>query len=133
MCAMHGNRVRRHGSPSVVLRPGRARTQEELLAWILENTDTPKEGCWSSRIKLRTSGYPTVNFQGKPKRVHRLLHEWINVEDPVTAEKPMVLHWCDNANCYRPSHLRAGTAQENVDDARRNGTYRPFNRYTKPV
>lgn len=45
---------------------------------------------------------------------------WILNRGPVPAEL-MVLHHCDHPPCVRPSHLFAGTKQDNSDDAKRKG------------
>lgn len=37
--------------------------------------------------------------------------------EPITDEKPFVLHSCDNPWCWNPEHLRAGTARDNAQDA----------------
>jgi hypothetical protein len=35
--------------------------------------------------------------------------------------KNIVAHWCGNAKCVSPRHLRWATQQENADDNRRLG------------
>jgi hypothetical protein len=40
---------------------------------------------------------------------------------PIPAEKPWILHHCDNPSCVRPDHLFSGTAADNALDCKTKG------------
>ena len=52
---------------------------------------------------------------------HRESHEMANGGIP---DGLHILHSCDNRKCVNPGHLRAGTNQENVQDAMERSRYR---------
>lgn len=73
-------------------------------------------GCWEWTAGTFTSGYGQFRVGKKKMRTHRLMWELIRGAIP---EAKMVMHRCDNPPCCRPSHLRLGTHQNNMED--RNG------------
>jgi hypothetical protein len=64
-----------------------------------------------------THGYGEIHRGGKGRtklRAHRVAYElWIG---PIPEDKPIIRHTCDNPSCINPSHLVAGTSQDNVRD-----------------
>lgn len=57
-----------------------------------------------------------VNLTGNKYRVqaHKLSHMLFNPHDPLTKEKPYVLHACDVKLCINPLHLSSGSAKQNA-------------------
>ena len=59
-------------------------------------------------------------FKGKSVYVHRLLYH--NFVEPLSVEKPCILHSCDtDGRCVCLKHLRAGTHKENTADMTAHG------------
>lgn len=68
------------------------------------------------------NGYQYVSFGKQKVNVHILVARAFIGPRP---EGMMVLHWDDDHNNNRVSNLRYGTAQENAEDAKRNGVAAP--------
>lgn len=65
-------------------------------------------------------GYLRVGgTKGKTRRTHRVAYEIVHgaLADPGL----VVCHHCDNPRCFRPSHLFAGTSQDNALDMAAKG------------
>ena len=60
------------------------------------------------------SGYGKFRLNGKHERAHRVA--FIMGGGELSAEKPQVLHSCDNPACCEFTHLRAGDQGENHRD-----------------
>lgn len=89
----------------------------------------PNGGAWIRPGKIRKPDFKNNRDHGRLWLVHktRKEHVWVHrlvarafVGEP-PEDKPMVLHWDDNPHNNTVGNLRYGDAQDNKDDAVRNG------------
>ena len=66
--------------------------------------------CWTLDRIPHANGYVYV----QNRRLHRVAWEAHNAE-PIP-EGMVVMHSCDNRECFNPAHLSVGTQQENIHD-----------------
>lgn len=74
-------------------------------------------------------GYATVyshSVSGRKIKVliHRKVYCEANGLDIKDIRGLVVMHLCDNPRCIEPSHLKLGTHQDNMDDAKKKGRMR---------
>ena len=69
--------------------------------------------CYFWRNHIGNRGYGQFKFRGVTWLAHRVSYTIFKQEIP---EGMVVMHRCDNPVCIRPSHLRLGSVQDNVDD-----------------
>ena len=101
-----------HGGPIRKLSPW-GLTEAEAFAWHMRG-DPPEKGCWDWTGNLATTGYGQFWTSGRPAFSHVASHRIYNGHDPLTDEKPCVLHSCDRRVCVQPAHLHAGSLTENI-------------------
>ncbi len=82
-------------------------------------TANPDE-CWNWLREKQRKGYGVAYFNGARWRANRLAWCLANRQ----AIQLQILHSCDNPSCCNPSHLREGTAKDNVDDMVERGRQR---------
>ena len=76
---------------------------------------------WNSQLK-RGYGWYTITLN---KKKHEFIASRVALFLSGTPIKDkLVLHSCDNQSCCNPTHLRAGTHQDNMDDAKLRGRMR---------
>ena len=115
-CHSHYQKWRRSGDPLTVMRP--RRTIAELFTEYMPGTP-PEDGCWDWTMSTQSQGYGRFTYiddDGRDRHMlaHRASHIIYNSDDPITDEKPFVLHSCDRPICCQPAHLMAGPQAENV-------------------
>lgn len=75
-------------------------------------------GCLEWTGALSSTGYAVINVDKRQMRVTRLL--WERTNGAIPAGRYMC-HRCDNPKCVEISHLFAGTANQNMQDAKKKG------------
>ena len=83
---------------------------------------TPECIQWHGYIHIRTgrAGMVSRNNVKRPAYVWAFL----DAGGVLTEDKPYVIHSCDNPACVEPTHLRAGSPQDNMDDKVNRGRWR---------
>jgi DNA invertase Pin-like site-specific DNA recombinase len=77
--------------------------------------------CWAWIGSTEEQGYGQFFDGNKLVKAHRFSYELEYGSLP--DEKPFACHHCDNRACIRPSHLFAGTNQDNMDDMNAKGRH----------
>ena len=81
--------------------------------WILESRDVRTKHIVETEPCLERGGNSTV---------HRgILAQYLNTNLP---DKIDLCHHCGNGECSNPKHLYWGTRKENIEDARKHGTFK---------
>jgi hypothetical protein len=79
----------------------------------------PNSGCWLWSGARLVSDYGILRIDGRQRFATHVSLELYGHPRPFP--KAFALHSCDNPICVNPDHLRWGTAQDNVDDAKKRG------------
>lgn len=93
----------------------RAKTLEQFFWDRVDKT----EGCWMWGGAKTALGYGQINFQGVRDYAYR--YAWKMANGPIP-EGAYIDHLCHSAGCVNPSHLRAATPGENMEN--RKGAHR---------
>ena len=72
------------------------------------------EPCMVWKYSLNQDGYGTLSVDGKAELAHRVVYIQTRGEIP---EGKQINHLCNRPYCVQPSHLYAGTTQDNKDDS----------------
>lgn len=73
------------------------------------------KGCWLWTGAIQRDGYAHCTINRKTISSHRIAYE--QLVGPIQ-EGMDLLHSCDVRRCVNPAHLRPGTHQENMDEAK---------------
>jgi hypothetical protein len=85
--------------------------------WLMVDRRSDTE-CWEWLSGKDTGGYGRFSHSGKGTKAHRFA--WEDHFGESLGDR-IVLHTCDNPLCCNPSHLKAGTYEENNKDRTQKG------------
>lgn len=116
LCVKHLHRFYSNGSVDVV----RCAANGAAIGFIRENVNYAGDACLEWPFAIGKNGYyGDAYLNGKKDKAHRIM--CLLAHGPPPEGKPIAAHWCGNAKCVSPKHLRWATYQENSDDNRRLG------------
>lgn len=104
--------------------PAKVRWQSMMnvyVSHIWKKTKVLDNGCIEWTGSKGWDGYGSTYMFDKQWRASRLFYFLYNGEIP---EGHHVCHKCDNKSCVNPEHLFTGTANDNIQDARKKGRLR---------
>ena len=91
-----------------------APTADRIRRFQAKYIPEPNSGCWLWIGGVNEHGYGVFWNGLRLEKAHRFsLRVW---NDPNLTQDEDVLHKCDTPACVNPSHLVAGSTQDNVDD-----------------
>ena len=86
----------------------------------VDKSDGPG-ACWPWTGKSKVRGYPVMRFNGKQRRVARIILE---LDGRPAGTNQLACHTCDNPPCCNPAHLYPGSPADNVDDRQKRERFR---------
>lgn len=120
-CAMHYKRLLRHGDPLAGRTPNGAAVEFIEQAILAPRTND----CIIYPYPKKKTGYGKVTFRGKRLPAHRLALILSKGNPPDDGKDYLACHApgvCHNPACVNPAHLRWGTASDNMEDRKIDGT-----------
>lgn len=96
-------------------------TLVQFFFWFMTGDPPPADECWPWAGRTDSFGYGVMDMKTGPNRrdrpmlAHVVAHRLYNFLDPITPDRPCVLHDCDRGNqgCVQPAHLHAGSLIDN--------------------
>lgn len=108
-CGKHYQRWRSYGDP----------LYGSPLDWLKNQLVTgDPDYCWPWPFSKDDFGYGNIGFHGVHRRAHSVALELSGKARP-KAPNNQALHTCDSPCCVNPSHVRWGSAADNVADRMR--------------
>lgn len=105
-CKAHAEQHRRTG------RVWKLRSVETIEERLLRRRRVTDDGCWLWTL-AGTSGYGSVDHDGRTILVHRLAYElWVG---PIPTGQT-IHHRCAQRLCFNPEHLEAVTQRQNMGE-----------------
>lgn len=83
-------------------------------------TPVTETGCWLWTGGKNKNGYGNFRDRGRTRSAHKVSYER---HVGCVPQGLFLLHSCHTRSCVNPSHLRLGTAKENAEDRKKDGTY----------
>lgn len=119
-CNRHYSKFRAHGDP---LGGRRGSSPGEPLKWIKDHAAYEGDDCLIWPFERPHGGYGTVRHKGRRRVASRVMCEIVHGEPE--NPKADACHSCGNGHigCMTPRHLRFGTRLDNIQDAKRHGTW----------
>ncbi len=112
LCGTHYMRLYRHGRLHVIFPELKLSDKEGIRNWLMSHREIKENGCWiwtgSGEV------YGKIGIEDKYYLVHRLsamIYNGFNIFSPL-----LICHSCDTPRCFNPTHLFAGTIQDNNRD-----------------
>ena len=102
----------------------------DIKDFLLSIRTITSNGCWVQYHYNNKEEYPKIKYQGKNERLHRVSFS-VFTNQKITENK-LVLHSCDNKQCYNPDHLSLGDHSKNALEAVASGLSTPVN-YVRTV
>ncbi|WP_415395194.1 HNH endonuclease signature motif containing protein [Rhodococcus globerulus] len=114
-CEKHYNRWKKHGDPSICLKPQRARRSRglELVDAFATFKPTPVGECLEWPAPLGADGYGSLRHEGRLLKAHRVAYELRFGHIPDGSE---IDHVCRNRGCVNTNHLRIATHKQNNEN-----------------
>ena len=94
---------------------------EDALLLHIDTSGGP-DACHPWTHTKNAGGYGMFTKYGHTVLAHRLRFA---MDHPDSIHAPVIMHICDNPQCCNPSHLRAGSYAENMQDMHAKGRRRP--------
>lgn len=90
----------------------------EPLTWLRDMMSNPPEGCVKWPFAMLSSGYGSLQYEGKTQSASRVVMK-------LKGEEGIARHKCRDKACVNPNHIEGGSASQNsAEDRLRDGTLR---------
>jgi len=120
LCRNHAYRLIKYGDP---LLGNRGTSRGAPMQWIKDHADYSGSGCIEWPFAMGHNGYGTVKYEGRARIASRIM--CIIAHGNPVDDRLQAAHSCGNGHlaCMNPKHLAWKTNEENVQDARKHGTW----------